>query len=537
MPLKPKNVIPFSISADFYIERANKSLDRLNYPKALHYYKKAVEIEPQNPLLFCNMAGVLGHLGKYQESNEILHYVLQKLDENTIECHYYLACNYVYLELLEKAEEHAHVYLQHDPKGRYAADAEELLQYLQGELDHDHPMEEEPVPLDEKTQRHEKARALMEEGSFQQAEKLLVKLIEEYPDFLAASNNLSLCYYYKGEFDKAGDMIDQVLEQEPHNIHALCNLAILYYQQQEHEKLEELLGNLRKLVPLQYDQAYKLGITLGVMGEHEAAYRLFKKMSAYAWQLDFHLFHYCAVAAYNSGRHREAEKYWKLVRLEDPESPIAPHYLEMLKQEEKLDRDIPYYYHLPNYEKKKKSGSSHLPEPSLQQEVEHDPFIRSSFLWALRHGDRETKLQVLQAFEWLGDQEVIEALLEFVQHPEQDEELKKIARFVLKTLGYASETKIPWRKTWHRVLESLQPGLTEAEGKQAGEVWSQFIHLTYPATPVIRKPEAWAAALEGMVTDESLEIVAEKYGTSAKTIRKHIETIETEIEKGKNPDL
>ena len=181
MPLKPKNIIPFSISADFYIERANKSLDRLNYPKALHYYKKAVEMEPHNPLLFCNMAGVLGHLGKYQESNEILHYVLQKLDENTIECHYYLACNYVYLDMLEKAEEHALVYLHHEPTGRYAADAEELLQYLHVELDREHPIDEEPVALDEKTQRHEKARALMEEGSFQQAEKLLVKLIEEYP--------------------------------------------------------------------------------------------------------------------------------------------------------------------------------------------------------------------------------------------------------------------------------------------------------------------------------------------------------------------
>lgn len=538
MPLNPENVIPLTVSADFYIERANKSLDRYNYPKALHYYKKAVEIEPHNSLLFCNMAGVLGHLGKYQESNEILHHVLQKMDENAVECHYFLACNYVYLDLLEKAEEHALAYLRNDPSGRYAEDARELLQYLSTELEHP-PAYDAEIDLslqDEQTQLHEKARILMEEGSFQQAEKLLLKLTQDYPGFLAASNNLSLCYYYKGEFEKARETIDQVLEQEPHNVHALCNLAILYYQQQEHEALEKLLNNLRKMIPLQYDQAYKLGITLGVMGEHETAYALFKKMAAYAWQLDFHLFHYCAVAAYNSGRMKEAEKYWKLVKIEDPGSPVASYYLKRLKAGEDLPKDIPYYYHLPSYGKKKKKGSSHLPEPSLQEAVEHDPFIRSSFLWALRHGDRETKLQVLQAFEWLGDQEVIEALLEFVQQAGQDEELKKIASFVLKTLGYSSETKVPWRKTWHRVLEMMRPDLDDAHQGKVGELWSEYIHSAYPDIPVIRKPEAWAAALEWMVTGADLEEVAAYYQASPKTLKKHVETMETALNKGGNPE-
>ncbi|RXT04033.1 lipopolysaccharide assembly protein LapB [Ammoniphilus sp. CFH 90114] len=536
MPLKPKNVIPMTITADFYIERANKSLDRYNYAKALYYYKKAVEMEPHNALLFCNMAGVLGHLGKYQESNEVLQHVLQKMDENAVECHYYLACNYVYLDLLEKAEEHALIYLRKDPTGRYVQDAEELLEYLGEELEHPQPLPDEVDPSlqDEKTSLHEKARILMEEGSFQQAEKLLIKLTSEYPDFLAASNNLSLCYYYKGEFEKARDTIHLVLEQEPHNIHALCNLAILYYQQQEHESLGKLLSNLKKLIPLQYDQAYKLGITLGVMGEHQTAYQLFRKMAGYAGQLDFHLFHYCAVSAYNTGHLKEAEKYWKMVQLEDPGSPIAPYYLERLKKGEKLPKDIPYYYHLPTYAKKKKKTNTHVPEPSLQEEVENDPFIRSSFLWALRHGDRETKLQVLQAFEWLGDQEVIEALLEFVQQADQDEELKRIAQFVLKTLGYSSETKVPWKKTWHRVLESLRTELDEQQQHKAGELWSQYIHMAYPDIPVIRKPEAWAAALEWMVAGGSLEEVASYYEAAPKTVKKHIETMEKELSKGRN---
>lgn len=526
MSSKSSNIISLSLTAEFFAERANRSLDRYNYTKALRYFKRAGEIEPQNPLHFCNMAGVLGHLGKFHESNEILLQVLQRTDEEAAECHYYLACNYIYLDLLEQAEEHALKYLRKDPQGRYVNDAVELLEYVASEFDR--PLEEtellHPDEDDEKTMLHEKARSLMEKGSFQQAEKILLQLIKEYPDFLAAANNLSLCYYYKGEIEKSRQTIEKVLNQDPCNIHALCNLAILYYQQQEKESLQELLKELRKIVPLQYDQAYKLGITLGVMGEHKAAYQLFKKMSTYAWQLDFHLYHYCAVAAYNLGRYKEAAKYWKLVQREDPESPVAPFYLEQIQLNEIL-KEIPYYYHIPGYHKKK--GNSPFSKSSLQEEMERDPFIRSSFLWALRHGDRETKLQVLQAFEWLGDQEVIEALKEFVEQPDQEEELKQLARFVLKTLGHASpQGSGRWRRSWTQVLEELKPDLSAEEQMKARQLWEQFIQKTSPDVPAIRKPASWAAALEYMVRQCDLAEIAERYGVTGKTIKKHVEVLQ-----------
>ena len=50
----------------------------------------------------------------------------------------------------------------------------------------------------------------------------------DYPDYLAARNNLALAYYYMGLFSKAKETIGEVLEQEPGNLHALCNLAIFY---------------------------------------------------------------------------------------------------------------------------------------------------------------------------------------------------------------------------------------------------------------------------------------------------------------------
>lgn len=48
-------VIRFNGTLRFF-ERAVRSLDRLHYDKALKYFRRAVEYEPENPVNHCNMA-------------------------------------------------------------------------------------------------------------------------------------------------------------------------------------------------------------------------------------------------------------------------------------------------------------------------------------------------------------------------------------------------------------------------------------------------------------------------------------------------
>ncbi|MBP1932607.1 tetratricopeptide repeat protein [Ammoniphilus resinae] len=428
---KPTNVIELNMNAEAFNHIAVKSLDRFNYSKALRYFTRASRLEPKNPRYHYNVAGVLTKMGDYAASNEVLQQLLEDDVEGAVDSHYYLACNYAHMDLLEEAEEHAMKYLEQTEDGKYIADIRDLLDYVGVELDRPwfYPMLQ--GDMDEKTKQHEQARKLLEEGNFVQAEKILVQLEEDHPDFIAAKNNLALCYYYMGDFPKAEQTILSVLEQDPDNLHGLCNLAVLYFHNQDKGNLEKLLSNLAKVIPLQYDQAYKLGITLGVLGEHKSAFLLFKQLTDYAWHLDFHLFHYCAVAAYNIGRYKEAKKNWKLVCREDPESGVAPFYLQFLEEGNAGEKqEIPYYYGIP-------MELQEASKANQKQIVTNDPFVRSSFLWALRHGDKETKLQVLQAFEWLGDQEVVETLLQFLEDPNEDEELKRLALFVLKTLGHS----------------------------------------------------------------------------------------------------
>lgn len=129
---KPKGhkVALVRMDATFFFERAVRSLDRHDLPRALKYFRKVVEYEPGNPVNHCNLAGVLSELGDYQASNEVLERVLLELDPKMYECYFYMANNFANLGLYDLAQEYASRYLEVDPEGEFAEEAEEMLDIL-----------------------------------------------------------------------------------------------------------------------------------------------------------------------------------------------------------------------------------------------------------------------------------------------------------------------------------------------------------------------------------------------------------------------
>ena len=107
------------MNANFFFDRAVRSLDRFQYDKALKYFRKAVEYEPDNPVNHCNMAGILSETGDYKASNDVLAHVLEQVDPLMTECYFYMANNYANMEQFEKAEEALVTYLEEDPSGQF----------------------------------------------------------------------------------------------------------------------------------------------------------------------------------------------------------------------------------------------------------------------------------------------------------------------------------------------------------------------------------------------------------------------------------
>jgi len=296
-----RNVIAVHMDATFFFERAVQSLDRHRYDKALKYFRRAVEFEPDNPVNYCNLAGVLSETGQYEESNRILRQVVERIDPTMTECYFYMANNYANMEDYEAAEQALIYYLEHDPNGHYLEESQEMLELLGYELER--PPRLTSIKSREGMFEHDRARSLLEEGKFSEAVRILEKIVRKTPDFMAARNNLALAYYYMGLFDKAMATIRQVLDIEPGNLHALCNLAIFHQHNGDRAELERILALLKKLRPIHHDHVFKLATTMGILSEHEAAYRLFRRLLKTGESgLDPCLYHYTAVAAYNIGR-------------------------------------------------------------------------------------------------------------------------------------------------------------------------------------------------------------------------------------------
>jgi len=562
---KRDNVLPISMDAGFFFERAVSSLDRYHYDKALKYFRKAVEYEPNNPVNHCNMAGILSEMGDYEASNAALSVVLEEIDPGMTECYFYMANNYANMEMFEAAEEALVTYLEKDASGQFLTEAEEMMELLQYELER--PTKLKSIKAMEGVVEHDRARELLEEGKFAQAVKLLEEIVREHPDFHAAHNNLALGYYYLGRFQKAMDTIEEVLDKEPGNLHGLCNLAIFYQHAGELGAMLELGERLRKIVPFHQEHVFKLATTMGILGQHEAAYTHFKRLLRdETMERDPSLYHYAAVAAYQIGRIDESKRLWRQVHKLDPASGVADYYLKALEFRDEAGQGpesdssenrqsgpltVSYHYHLPFEEQFKQWDTS--PE-SLAAEITENPLVRSSFFWALRHGDYKTKLQVIQAFSLIADREVEEALKAFLLEPEEDSYLKEIALFVLRNLGVdnplpvisGEQTKLVdpsrvasslpvWKSEWQAVVD-LATGHTKRsfdlqQQHDLETLWAEFLTLVYPETPAITHIEGWAAALEYLTAKihrrpVTYEAVAERYGISASTARRYTRRID-----------
>lgn len=525
-----KTVVTFERDANFFVQRGIRLAQRFDYEKAIRCFRRAVELEPTNANNLCHLASVLAEIGQFSESNEILHQIVEETDPEMVEVYFYLAHNYANLEDFQKAEEMALRYLQETKDGMYALEAEELLDYIYSEL------EVPPRPLDPNGlnlhQKHELARRSLEEGRFLEAMEMLQEIIRVDDSYTPAWNNLALAYYYVGDFDKALRTIGETLAREPGNLHALCNLAVLLSHHNRVDELAPLLSQLRKTVPLHYEQLYKLATTLGVLGQHAEAYRLFRRLFRYWGQQDACTYHYAAISAYQSGHRQQAMEWWQKARQLDPDTGIADYYLRLLKEHEPGNtmEEIPYHYQIPY-----RDNALDYAEWTHSDELKADPMVRASLLWALQHGTPDVRRLVIQTLALIGDREAEEALRLFSRTAD-DKSLGRLAMMALRQIRgeqAGKERAESSQDESERVAKAIRSCLRKHEQTELRRwallVWSAYCEQnTKP--PKLRKPEAWVAALEYLyakmtsrkVTQKSL---AAKYGLSLPTIAKCVREI------------
>lgn len=317
---KPKNtnttkIIPFFQNGQYYFSKGLKSYHRRDLDKAKKYLSKAIQLEPREPIFLCQLAIVLTELGEYQQSNKLLLFIIEEIDCDMSECHYFIANNYAHLGLFSEAKKHALTYMEKEPDGEFSEDNADLLELLQIESDdeiEDMDMEDELII------NQEIARNYLEEGKFEEAIILINHIIDEHPEFWSAYNNLALAYFYLGKTEKAMDILAEVLEKNPGNLHALCNLLVFYYYEHRDDEVKQLTNQLQKIYPMLIEHRYKLGASFSLVGQFDLGYKWLKQLYKQGFSGDGAFYYWLSYSAYFTGRKAFSEQIWKKVIEENP---------------------------------------------------------------------------------------------------------------------------------------------------------------------------------------------------------------------------
>lgn len=329
-------IFPFVPTGEYYFNKGLKAYDRFDLNKAKKYLKRALELEPLEPMIACQLALVLTESGDYTESNKLLQSVLNELDPRMTECHYFLANNFAHLGLFSEAARHAQLYLDLDKTGEFSEDAEELLEVIGTEDIENMELYEEQEHI---ISQQEKAKLLLESGDFTNAVRLLEQAVEDHPEFWPAHNNLALAYFYEGETGKAAGILEKVLDKNPGNLHALCNLAVFMHYEDQEGELEDLLSALDKVHPILFEHRYKLGATFALTGKYDKAYFWLRQIQKFGYDGDSGFYYWLAKSAYHTGNQKVAMESWRQLSLVNPEKADAEPWKEQNARDPRISQE------------------------------------------------------------------------------------------------------------------------------------------------------------------------------------------------------
>lgn len=300
--------------------------------KAYKYLKRAVDLSPDDPSILLQLAIIELEGQCFEEAYDLL-YRAHQIDPDDPEIVFYMAEISGCIGMIHDAKRFAESYLEMDPEGAYADEANEILEFVAFEKDDFEDLEASSEDL----YRQEQARRCMEKGDFPEAIERLEELIDDNPEFWSAYNNLALAYFYIGEAEDAKALLHLVLRDNKGNLHAICNLAVIAYYEKNEEELQGLLEVLTKIQPYAWEHRYKLGATLALIGQYDVAYKWLRSMQKRGYVGDAGFYFWLSHAAYFSGHEESSKTAWTQLLELDPDKEGFEPWKQQFESAYELD--------------------------------------------------------------------------------------------------------------------------------------------------------------------------------------------------------
>jgi len=553
---KSNNIIHFEQNGNFYYKLAQKHIEKEEYIEALNCYRKAVDREPRNLAYVLELAELMTEMNFFDESNALLAYSLHYAGEYAARLYFDMAFNFLGSQDYDQAREYFARYIEIEPDGDYADEAEEFLAILELQSSYIEEMMDQDSGFKALYKRARLGKQLLDKGEYKKAIKVFEHVLEEDPTLLFIRNNLSLAYFCTGDVEKAIEIEESVLLAQSDNVHANCNMALYYDEIGDAKATKEYIDKIIGLIDADDPDALcKIGLTMCELGQHEYVLKVLNMLLEYN-PYDIKMLHYCGIACLNLEQYNKAAQWWiKVLRL-DPDSSVALFYRQRANMHEQ--GLLPAGQYLYQYQVTKEEFLrrmdfineilSFAPD-KLRYLWNNDPEFYDIITWGLDINDDMIKSILLHIIAEFKDDKAEKILREFLLRRGESERLRQEIFALLKQndvkepyMAYIDqrlvEVKVNIVPDGKNVCEAYREaaelaakimckrlGCEDDCAQDMRQIMEDYLRSVSDGELVnIRKKEVWAAALEYFYCKHKKKIkvcmadVADRYGVSVSAL-------------------
>ena len=324
MAQKENNIIPMIFDEAFYRKMATQKWRQQDYKKAAEYYEKVLELSPKDFDIQQHYAQCLVKLNIGKKAERLFYENIVK-DFHVAESFYELSQLNIELNEPNKAFLFGinYVILSEDKDFREMLEKTFEVTYTN----------EQKIELEAQLFSTQLLfQFLFSQGRLEEARTYILNQSYEIQQHRVIRNLLAMCYLYLGEYDSAKAMFEELLKEDNSDVHALCHYTLLLYNKKETEKYQKYLKILNKVVPLNDDETFKLGIVLSYLKQYRASQNLLYPLYKKGKFVSIQLYNALSFNFYYLGNKDESIEMWsKLTQISKVDVGYAPWVIEESK--------------------------------------------------------------------------------------------------------------------------------------------------------------------------------------------------------------
>ncbi|MEN6636809.1 MAG: tetratricopeptide repeat protein [Clostridiaceae bacterium] len=424
------------------MKRGAKELEKNDLIAAIAKYREAYERAPEDAEIAIALAEILSQMQRFEESNRILFRLFADREDAPPECHFGLACNYFGLQDYDRAADSLEDYLELEPDGEFAADAEDFLDLID---DDDAMFETTGLRGDddyEDNAVNHFARSLLASGEVNYAVEELEHRLSQTPKSLKIREQLAIAYFVANRRDDAKKIATELIAEDADNILANSTLALSEIEDGNRTAAIARLEEMAKIRALEPEELHSIAVLQLDLEQFSEAEKTLTQM-LHLMPYDENVLHKLAYAKFMQGDAEAAKTlYQKLLRI-DPHDTVARYYLNQSKHTESAGKRtnakwiIPYQ--VPFSEAFRRLNHLNrmlaMPHDELNHAWSSDGSFRDLLVWAITLSDLRVKRSMLSLVFTFADENAQHILRDFLLRSDQPDELKRAVFGMLKHLS------------------------------------------------------------------------------------------------------